>query len=172
MGFLSDRKARREAAEAQAAADREASAREEGLSAEGLAEEWRELLGASGVDTSNFRCAVDASGGSVFRPSFDASGLTFVDRGLVLVTGSDQLVFAFRASRPTSATPAPVEVIVRPLAEVRETREKEDRAFLIVFEGDGLFRPPNSVMRGDAWELRHPDPDELRRYFLSLGLPW
>jgi hypothetical protein len=172
VGFFSDGKARREAAEAQAAAEREASAREEGLPVEGLAREWRELLSAQGVDTTDVLSMVDASGGSVFRPSFDASGLTVVDRGFLLVTATDQLVFAFRASSPGDAAPSPVEVIVRPLTDVRETRKREDRSFLIVFEGDGLFRPPNSAMRGDAWELRHSDPDELRRHFLSVGLPW
>lgn len=141
------------------------------MSVDELAHAWRELLSANGVDTTDVRSVVDASGGSVFRPSFDPStNLTFVDRGLVLVTGSGGLVLAFRAS-PTGGVPLPVEVIVRSLAEVREPRKKEDRSFIIVFERDGLFRPPNNPMRGDAWELRHPNPDELYQHFSSLGLP-
>lgn len=173
MGFLSDRKARREAAAAEAAAAREARAREAGLSLEDLAREWRELIGENGVDMADVRDVVDASGGSVFGPpSLSSPTWTFVDRGLLLVTGSGELVLAFRASVPGDAAPPPVEVIVRSLGEVRETREKEDRSFIIVFDRDGLFRPPNNAMRGDAWELRHPSPDELYRHFLSLGLPW
>jgi hypothetical protein len=173
VGFFSDKKVRREAAEAQAAAEREASAREAGLSVEELAHEWRELLSANGVDTTDVRSVVDASGGSVFRPSFDVSSTwTLVDRGLVLVTGSGELALAFRASSSDDVAPPPVEVIVRSLTEVRESRKKEDRSFIIVFERDGLFRPPNSPMRGDAWELPHSNPDELYRHFSSVGLPW
>ena len=171
LGFFSNRRVRREAEEAQAAAERDASAREARLSVEGLAYEWRELLSANGVDTTDVRSVVDASGGSVFRPSFDPSqGWTIVDRGLVLVTGCGELVLAFRASLSGDVAPSPVEVIVRSLKEVRETREKEDRSFFIVFEQDGLFRPPNNAMRGDAWELRHSNPDELNRHLSSLGL--
>lgn len=81
-------------------------------------------------------------------------------------------MLAFRASSSGSAAPRPIEVIVRSLEEVREPRKKEDRSFIIVFERDGLFRQPNNPMRGDAWELRHPDPDELYRHFSSVGLPW
>lgn len=172
VGFLSDRKARREAAEEQAVAAREARTREAGLSLEELVHEWGDLLSAEGVDLADVRDVVDASGGSVFRPSSDRSGgWTFVDQGLVLVTEPGKLVLAFRAFT-SGDTPPPVEVIVRALTEVRETREKEDRSFIIVFDRDGLFRPPNNAMRGDAWELRHPSPDELYRHFLSLGLPW
>lgn len=172
MGFFSDRKARREAAEAQAAVEREASAREAGLTVDELVLEWRELLGASEVDIAGIRTAIDAGGGTIFRPSFDASaGWTLVERGFVLVTGSGDLVFAFRASLPGDAVP-PVEVIVRSLTEVRETRQKEDRSFFIVFEHDGLFRSPSNGMRGDAWELRHSNPEELYRHFCSIGLPW
>lgn len=173
MGFFSDRKARREAAEAQAVAEREASAREAELTVEELAHEWREPLRASGVDTTDVRSVVDASGGSVFRPSFDTSAIrTSVGRGLVLVTGSGKLVFAFRASSFGDMAPPPVEVIVRSLTEVREPRKQEDRSFIIVFDRDGLFRPPNNPMRGDAWELPHSNPDELYRHFSSVGLPW
>lgn len=167
MGFFSDRKVRRETAEA----EREASAREAGLSVEELALEWQELLSAAGVDTTDARSVVDASGGSLFRPLFDVSAsMTLVDRGLVLVTGSGELVLAFRASSPGD-TP-PVEVIVRSLAEVREPRKQEDRSFIIVFERDRMFKPPNNPMHGDAWELRHSDPDALYRHFSSVGLPW
>lgn len=173
MGFFSDRKAKREAAEARAAAEREASGREAGLSVEELTHEWRELLGANGVDPTNARTVVDASGGSVFRPSSAASdGWIFIDRGLLLVTGSGELALAYRASSPAGAAPPQVKVIVRALTEVREARKKEDRSLIIVFEGDGLFGPPNNPMRGDAWELRHSDPDELYQHFSSLGLAW
>jgi hypothetical protein len=171
VGFLSDRKARREAAEAKAAAEREASAREAGLSAEELVGEWRELLGANGVDTTDIRSVVDASGGCVFRPSLE-SAMTSVERGVVIVTGSGDLVLAFRAFSPGGGAPRPIEVIVRSISEVREPRKKGDRSFFIVFERDRLFRPPNNPSTGDAWELRHSDPDELHRHFSSVGLPW
>ena len=173
MGLFSDRRARREAADAQAAAEREASAREAGLTVEELADIWRELLAANGVDTADVRSVVDASGGMVFRPSFNISdATTSMDRGLVLVTGSGQLVLAFRAWSSGDRAAAPVEVIVRSVTDVREPRRKEDRSFIIVFERDRLFRPPNNPMQGDAWELPHARPDELYRHFSSVGLPW
>ena len=173
MGFFSDRKARREIAEAQAASERKASARETDLSVEELVHEWHDLLGANGVDTTEIRTVVDASRGSVIRGSLNVSETwADVQRGVLLVTGSGELVLAFRASLRGDAPPPPVEVIVRSLAEVRETRKKEDRSFFIVFEHDGLFRPPNNLMRGDAWELRHSNPDELHRHFRSVGLNW
>ena len=172
MGFLSDRKARREAAEAEAAAEREASAREAGLTVEELAHAWHEQLESAGVDTTDVRGVVDASRGMVFRPSHDMSATSSVERGFMLVTGSGQLVLAFRALSSGSAAPRPVEVIVRSVTEVREPRRKEDRSLIVVFEKDRLFRPPNNPMYGDAWELRRSDPDELYRHLSSIGLPW
>lgn len=171
MGFLADGKARREAAKAAAAAEREASAREKGLTAEELARAWREWLESAGVDTADVRGVVDAGRGMVFRPSLDMSATTSMERGFMLVTGSGQLVLAFRGSSSDGVAP-PVEVIVRSVTEVREPRRKEDRSLVVVFEGDRLFRPPNNPMYGDAWELRHADPDELHRHLSSIGLPW
>lgn len=140
------------------------------MSVEELAYEWRELLAAGGVDMTE-AWTVDASGGSLYRPSMGGPNLTSIEHGFVLGTATDQLVLAFRPSAFGDEAP-PVEVIVRALSEVRETRKNEDRSFFIVFNGDGLFRPPNNAMRGDAWELRHSDPDQLHRDFLALGLPW
>lgn len=154
------------------AAEREASAREAGLTAEDLAHAWRELLKSAGVDTTDVQGVVGTGRGMVFRPSHDMSATTSMERGFMLVTGSGQLVLAFRATSSKNVAPLPVEVIVRSVTEVREPRRKEDRSLIIVFEGDRLFGPANNPMYGDAWELRHADPDELYRHLSSIGLPW
>jgi hypothetical protein len=184
MGFISDNKARREAEAARrreearekadaAARTRAAVARESGLSCEELLAAWKDPLTAAGIDPARVAIAVDGSQGTVFRRAFDMSDArTSVDRGVVLATERRQLAYAFRRSAYGNADPAELEVIVRSFGEIREPRQKEDRSFIIVFEGDRLFVPACNPLQGDAWEIRHPQPDVLYHRFSEAGLPW
>ena len=156
------------AQEERAAADRESK-----LSADELASAWDAHLASVGVDLTRVRLIVDASHGSVLKPSMDMSdAMTSVGRGVVVVTDTGRLAFAFRKATYGDADPAKVQVLVRRFDEIREPRKKEDRSFYIVFERDRLFTPHGNPMQGDAWELRSGNPDELRRRFSSAGLPW
>lgn len=184
MGFLSNVNARREAAAAQrreeqqtaataAREERAAVARESELSADELASAWEAHLASADVDLTRVRLVVDGSRGTVLTPAMDISdAVTDVGRGVVVVTDTRRIAFAFRKATYGDGDPAMVEVKVRRFDEIREPRKKEDRSFYIVFERDRLFTPQRNPMQGDAWELRTGNPDELRRRFSDAGLPW
>lgn len=184
MGFLLDQKARREAQAAQrreearqkadaAARTRAEVARESGLSCEGLLAAWDDHLTAAGIDPGGVVIAVEGSQGTLFRHAFDMSeARTSVDRGVVLATERRQLAYAFRRNTYGDADPAELKVIVRSFGDIREPRQKEDRSFIIVFKGDRLFTPARNPLQGDAWEIRHPQPDVLYHRFSEAGLPW
>ena len=177
-------KVRREAAAAQrreeqqaaaaAAEERRAAAeRESNLSADDLASAWEAQLAGAGIDLTSVRLVVDGSRGCVLKPAMSMSdAMTSVDQGIVVVTDTRRVAFAFRTATYGDDGPAEVQVVVRRFDEIREPRKKEDRSFFIVFERDRMFTPQRNPMQGDAWELRSGNPDELHRRFSDAGLPW
>jgi hypothetical protein len=181
MGIFSAIKSRREAAaaeraeaERQRAEQRAAADRESQMSVDELLEAWSSTIAGAGARPENPRALLDGAGGSIIRPismSEDISNaFTSVQTGFVMVTQNGDLVFAFRDSVDD---PGEVEVIVRKQSEVYEPRKKEDREFIIVFEGDRLYSDRGEdPFRGDAWCIRTPTPDTTKAVLEQAGIRW
>ena len=163
MGFLADRKARREAeaAERALAASREvglaaAVARERHLSPQQRVAlpEWKVALEKAGVDlVDGLRTYIDGDGGTIARGYGNDEGRD-VEIGIVMVaSGNLAFVYAFR-------TRARIEVETRPFTDLRSIRGSGETHWIaLVFDGDD-YDTDDRGMTLDRWQLESPPGHE------------